>query len=99
VGIAEVARMVLALAVTLGAIGLAAVAARRFAPGAILRFRAPAERRMAVVESLILDPSRRLVLVRCDAEEKLLLLGEGRLIDSRAAPPAPAAETPAEAEA
>jgi len=81
-GIAEVSRMVLALAVTLGVIGLAAVLARRFMPGALLRFKAPADRRMAVVESLILDPSRRLVLVRCDQQEKLLLLGEGRLLAS-----------------
>lgn len=92
--IADVARMVLALAITLGVIGLAAVAARRFMPGALLRFKQPAERRMKVVESLILDPSRRLVMVRCDNEEKLLLLGEGRLLSSAPArqEPAPAAE-------
>ena len=88
--IADVARMVLALAVTLGVIGLAAVGARRFMPGALLRFKAPSERRMKVVESLILDPSRRLVLVRCDGEEQLLLLGEGRLLSSAPARPEPA---------
>ena len=91
--------MVLALAVTLGVIGLAAVAARRFMPGALLRFKAPKDRRMAVVESLILDPSRRLVLVRCDREEKLLLLGEGRLLASGPAHVLEAEATPEEAAA
>lgn len=90
-GILDVARMVLALALTLGLIGLAAVAVRRFAPGAILRLRPSAERRLQVIESLILDPARRLVLVRVDREERLLLLGEGRVLPPPPAPPAPAA--------
>ena len=39
---------------------------------------------MQVVETLVLDPARRLVLVRIDDEERLLLLGEGReLIEPR----------------
>ncbi|HYD46675.1 MAG TPA: flagellar biosynthetic protein FliO, partial [Phenylobacterium sp.] len=33
-----------------------------------------------VVETLMLDPARRLVLVSVDGEEQLLLLGEGRLL-------------------
>jgi hypothetical protein len=32
------------------------------------------------VESLMLDPHRRLVLIRCDGQEHLLILGEGRLL-------------------
>ena len=37
-----------------------------------------------VVETLVLDPARRLVLVRVDDEERLILLGEGReLIEPR----------------
>ena len=41
---------------------------------------------MTVVETLMLDPARRLVLVRIDSEERLLLLGEGReLIEPRGA--------------
>lgn len=85
-------RAVFALAVTLGLIGLAAVALRRFGPEVMARF-APnrAERRLAVVESLVLDPTRRLVLVSCDGEEKLLLLGEGLMLNT---PPAPAIATP-----
>ena len=53
---------------------------RRFAPMAVLKLKTPAERRLAVVESLMLDPQRRLLLVRCDGEEHLLLLGEGKLL-------------------
>jgi flagellar protein FliO/FliZ len=83
----EVIRAIAALGVTLGLIGLAAWAARRYGPATLLRLQTPsAERRLQVVETLVLDPSRRLVLVRIDAEEKLLLLGEGRLLGD-AAPP------------
>lgn len=80
-------RAVFGLAITLGLLGLAAVALRRFGPDALARFGAPTrkERRLTVVETLVLDPSRRLVLVACDGEEKLLLLGEGRLISPVAA--------------
>ena len=88
--VAEIARMIAALAVTLGLVGLAAVGMGRFGPTALLRLRTPAERRLVVVESLILDPQRRLVLVRCDREERLILLGEGRMLGDVQAPAAPA---------
>jgi len=97
--IGEIARMIFALALTLGLIGLAAVAARRFAPGALLRLPSAKVRRMKVVESLLLDPARRLVIVRCDDQEHLMLLGEGKVLVSgpvRPDPepaPAPAEET------
>lgn len=45
-------------------------------------------RRLAVVEALALDHRRRLVLVRCDHGEHLLLLGGERDIVLRAAPEA-----------
>ncbi len=80
--LAEIARMLAALAVTLGLGGLALVAVRRFAPMAVLRLKTPAERRLTVVESLVLDPHRRLLLIRCDGDEHLLLLGEGRLLSA-----------------
>jgi flagellar protein FliO/FliZ len=83
--ITDIARMLAALAVTLGLGGLALVAVRRFAPLAVLKMKTPAERRIAVVETLMLDPQRRLLLVRCDEEEHLLLLGEGRLLSQRPA--------------
>lgn len=84
----NVLQAVAALAVSLGLFGLAVYAGRRWGPAGMFQpLRSKAERRLAVIESLTLDPQRRLVLVRCDAEEKLLLLGEGKLIDR----PAPAA--------
>lgn len=78
-GFIDFARAVMGLAITLGLIGLAAYAVRRYAPGLMERFQGKrGERRMQVVETLVLDPARRLVLVRVDGEERLILLGEGR---------------------
>ena len=81
----DLARAVFGLAFTLGLIGLAAYAVRRYAPQLLARLNAErGERRMQVVETLVLDPARRLVLVRIDDEERLILLGEGReLIEPR----------------
>ena len=78
-------RAVFGLAITLGLIGLAAWAARRYAPQILAKFQAErGARRLQVVETLVLDPSRRLVLIRVDDEERLILLGEGReLIEPR----------------
>ena len=91
---ADLARALFALVLTLGLIGLAAVAARRFGPEWLTRLQRPrAERRLAIVESLPLDPARRLVLVRLDGREQLLLLGEGRWL-SDAAPASKPAEPP-----
>lgn len=97
--IAEFARAVFALAVTLGLVGLAAVGARRFAPEwmARLHSRTGAKRRLSIVETLVLDPHRRLVLVRCDDQERLVLLGEGQVLLSPMrgdAPPHRTEETP-----
>ena len=79
----ELVRASFALILTLGLIGLAAVALRRFGPDAIARMGAPKrERRLAVVESLVLDPARRLVIVSCDGEERLVLLGEGQVLNT-----------------
>ncbi|NEX94592.1 flagellar biosynthetic protein FliO [Caulobacter sp. 17J65-9] len=86
-------RAILALAVTLGLIGLAAWAVRKYAPDLMARLQAvrPGERRLKVVESLVLDPTRRLLLVRVDEEERLILLGEGReLVEPRRRPAKPA---------
>jgi flagellar protein FliO/FliZ len=85
-------RAVFALVLTLGLIGLAGVALRRFGPDAFARFAAPKkDRRLAVVESLVLDPARRLVIVAFDGKEQLLLLGEGQVVSSLNAAPAKAA--------
>ena len=83
--IVSVLQAAFALAVTLGLFGLGVWAMRRFGPAGLFKFTPQAHRRLAIVESLTLDASRRLVLVRCDAHERLILLGEGRMLD--AAPP------------
>lgn len=75
----DLLRALFALAFTLGIIGLAAWAVRRYAPQLLARLSAErGERRMEVVETLVLDPARRMVLVRVDDEEHLILLGEGK---------------------
>ncbi len=94
----ELIRAVAALGVTLGLIGLAAFAARRYGPEWMTRLQAVrADRRLTLVESLPLDASRRLVLVRLDGAERLILLGDGRLLEGDALPvkkPAPRTAKP-----
>ncbi|WP_293676308.1 flagellar biosynthetic protein FliO [uncultured Phenylobacterium sp.] len=88
--LAEFAKAIFALAVTLGLIGLAAVALRKYGPDAIARMSMQRkDRRLKVVESLVLDPTRRLVLVDCDGVERLILLGEGRLLADALKTPVP----------
>ena len=92
--LADFARAFFALAITLGLVGLAAFIARRFGPEWLVRLQRPkAERRLAIIESLPLDPARRLVLVRLDSTERLLLLGEGRVLAE--VPPAASPDRPA----
>ncbi|MBX3479577.1 MAG: flagellar biosynthetic protein FliO [Caulobacter sp.] len=93
----QILQAIAALAVTLGLIGLTAVGLRRFGPDVIARFQGPAkERRLALLETLVLDPTRRLVLVRLDGEERLILIGEGRMLETLKPPaPARARKTPA----
>ena len=77
-------RMVASLAVTLGIFGLGVWAMRRYGPALTKRLQAVrADRRLAVVETLMLDPKSRLVLVRVDGAEKLILIGEGRAIEMK----------------
>lgn len=82
-GFLEIISMIAALAVTLGLFGVAVWAWRRFAPAALLTAVSPRERRMTVVETLVMGASHRLVLVRLDGQERLVLLGEGRLIGGK----------------
>ena len=83
----DLLRAVFGLAITLGLIGMAAYVVRRYAPEVMAKLQGSAPRRdkrLKVIETLMLDPSRRLVLVKVDQEERLLLLGEGReLIEPR----------------
>ena len=78
-------KAVFALAVVLGLILALAYGLRRYAPNVLARLSSPRGRkRLQVVETLVLDPTRRVVIVRVDDEERLILLGEGReLIEPR----------------
>lgn len=69
-------QFVLALVIVLGLILAVAWVARRFGLGAAPTG-ARRRRRLALVESLALDGKRRLVLVRRDDCEHLLLVGGG----------------------
>lgn len=74
------ARAAFGLLLTLGLVGLAAYAARRWGPAGMFQTKPLGERRMAIVESLSLGPTQRLVLVRIDGGERLVILGEGRVL-------------------
>ena len=68
-------RFLLALAVVLGLIAALTWAARRFGfGGGMLPMKARTSR-LAVVDALMLDSKRRLVLIRHDEREHLIILG------------------------
>ena len=73
---ADYIRFVLALAFVLGLIGLATVAARRFGmmPRVTQRTKQPGKR-LGIVEIASIDAKRRLILVRRDEVEHLIVLG------------------------
>ncbi len=84
----DLIRWFASLAVVLGLIGLCAVVMRRYGPDMFKRLQtARGPRRLTLVESLMLDPQRRLVLVSLDGREQLVLLGEGRLLTAAEARP------------
>ncbi len=92
----ETIRAVAALGITLGLIGLAAYGARRWGPDWLTRLQpSRADKRLTLIESLPLDASRRLVLVRLDGAERLILLGDGSILETGAlpAPPKPRRKT------
>ena len=71
-------RFLAALLFVLALIGAAGWAARRFGLGGRLAPNPGKARRLSVVEVATLDSRRKLVLVRRDATEHLLLLGPGQ---------------------
>ncbi len=80
--VVDAARYIAALAVVLGLLGLFALGARQgWLTGLIASLSrgqisgARRERRMKVVETLVLDPRRRIVIVEIDGREQALLLG------------------------
>jgi len=71
VDLLDFARAIFALIATLALIVGVAYGARRLG---MLQANPQAPRRLKLTESLMLDPRRRLVIVRCDGREHLLLL-------------------------
>lgn len=69
----DIARYLLALVLVLALIAGAGLAARRFGVPGVTR--AVADKRLAVIESLMLAPRQRLVIVRRDDVEHLILTG------------------------
>jgi flagellar biogenesis protein FliO len=70
-------RAVLSLLLVFGLIAGAGLLVRRFGGRVATLGRRSGPRRLALMEQLILDNRRRLVLVRQDSAEHLLLLGPG----------------------
>jgi flagellar protein FliO/FliZ len=88
----ETLRAFFGLSIVIGLILGLAFVLRRYAPALMARLQAQrGARRLEVVETLVLDPARRLVIVRLDNTERLILLGEGRELD----PPGSAGLRPA----
>lgn len=90
-------KFVFALLFVLGLIGVLALLLRRFGPGAanIAIRRKGQDRRLQIVDIAALDARRRLVLVKRDDREHLLLLGTNSelLIESMPAKGAQADKT------
>ena len=70
----DIARTVFALIATLALIVGVAYGARRLG---MLQSGANGPKRMRITETLLLDPRRRMVIVRVDEREHVLLLGPG----------------------
>jgi flagellar protein FliO/FliZ len=89
------ARFLLALAVVLGLIAAATWAARRYM-GSAMMAGLTGRRRLALVESMMLDGKSRLVLVRRDSTEHLLVLGPtgAAVVESGIAAPAGSSPPP-----
>ncbi len=87
--LADYMKFVFALIFVMALIVLAALAARRFGFGMPLPHRHAARRRLGIVESMNVDGKRRLVLIKRDDVEHLILLGSNGelLIENGIAPP------------
>jgi len=70
-------RFVLAFGLVIGLILTAAWMLRRFSPGFRHGPRFGSRTRLSIIETAQIDPRNRLVLVRCDDREHLLMVGPG----------------------
>jgi flagellar protein FliO/FliZ len=68
-------KVFVAFVVVFALIGVAAWVVRRFGPGALTQSRSGRQPRLAVIEASAVDARRRLVLIRRDNVEHLLLIG------------------------
>jgi flagellar protein FliO/FliZ len=85
----DFARYLGALFMVLALVGIAGLVARRWGLPGIAK--AGALRRLSVVESLMLSPRERLLIIRRDNVEHLISLGPdgARVIETGITPPAP----------
>jgi len=81
-------RAALSLLVVFGLIFAAGFIAKRVSAQGGLMVRKPGKRRLAIVESLMVDGRRRLILVRKDGTEHLLLVGGANDLVVEQGPPA-----------
>ncbi|MBI3444980.1 MAG: flagellar biosynthetic protein FliO [Magnetospirillum sp.] len=82
-------RFIASLVAVLGMIFVALWMVKRWLPGALSQRRSGGGRRLGIVESLTLDTKHRLVLIRRDDHEHLLLLGTGQglVVEADCTPP------------
>jgi len=88
-------RFLAALALVLALIGAFSWAVRRFGFAGTLAPSAGKSRRLSVIEVRVIDSRRKLVLLRSDAREHLVLLGPNQdlLVESGAASAEPVSDT------
>lgn len=71
----EFAQALLSLIFVIGLIGVLVLVARRFGFGVAVPVMGSKNKRVVILEITTLDPKRRLVLIRRDNKEHLILLG------------------------
>jgi flagellar protein FliO/FliZ len=88
--VVEIGRYIGALLLVLGLVAFAGFGARRFSlPGLV---KPAAQRRLKLIETLMITPRQRLCIVKCDDVEHLVMIGEGgaNVVEKNIAAPAPA---------
>jgi|SRR5580704_9073052 flagellar protein FliO/FliZ len=86
----DLARYLGALLLVLALVGLAALAARRYGLAGIVQ--GTVQRRLSIVETMMIGPRQKLMLVRRDGIEHLVLVGPQGANVIEAGIPAPAAD-------